>query len=63
VLKAYDLPDLAAALAPRPLTIRHPLDAAGNPVSQAELEEAYATARAAYKAAGAEKNLVLEAKP
>jgi dienelactone hydrolase len=62
-LKGYDLPDVAAAIAPRPLTIRNPVDAAGNPVSQAELEEAYAPARAAYKAAGAEKNLVLEARP
>jgi len=60
-LKVYDLPDLAAAIAPRPLTIRNPIDAAGNPVSQAELEEAYAVARAAYKAAGAESKLVLEA--
>jgi dienelactone hydrolase len=63
VLGFYDFPDLAAALAPRPLTIRHPVDAAGKPVSQAELEEIYAPARAAYKAAGAEKNLVLEATP
>ena len=62
-LKVYDLPDLAAALAPRPLTIRRPVDAAGKPVSQEELEATYAQARAAYKAAGAEKNLVLEAKP
>jgi hypothetical protein len=62
-LRVYDLPDLAAAVAPRPLRIRAAVDAAGKPVSQAELEEAYAAARAAYKAAGAEKNLVLEAKP
>jgi hypothetical protein len=62
-LAVYDLPDLAAAIAPRPLTVRHPVDAAGNPVTQAELDEVYAAARAAYKAAGAEKNLVLEAKP
>ncbi len=61
-LKVYDLPDLAAAMAPRPLTIRNPVDPAGKPVTQAELEAAYASARAAYKAAGAEKNLVLRAK-
>jgi dienelactone hydrolase/pimeloyl-ACP methyl ester carboxylesterase len=60
-LKSYDLPDLAASIAPRPLTIQNPVDAAGRPVSQADLEAAYATAREAYKAAGAEKNLVLEA--
>jgi hypothetical protein len=63
VLAFDDLPDLAAALAPRPLTIRNPVDPMGQPVTQAELEEAYAKAREAYKAAGAEKNLVLEAKP
>ncbi|MBI3858393.1 MAG: metalloendopeptidase, partial [Planctomycetes bacterium] len=62
-LKNYDFPDLAAAVAPRPLTIRGPVDAAGKPLSQAELEEIYAPARAAYRKAGAEKNLVLEAKP
>ena len=60
-LKSYDLPDLAAATAPRPLTIRNPVDAAGKPVSQAGLEAAYAVAREAYKAAGVEKSLVLEA--
>jgi len=62
-LKSYDLPDLAAALAPRPLTIRNPVDPMGKPVTQAELEAAYAKVREAYKAAGAEKNLVLEVKP
>jgi hypothetical protein len=35
----------------------------GKPVTQAELEAAYAKVRDAYKAAGAEKNLVLEVKP
>ena len=61
-LKVYDLPDLAAMIAPRPLTIRNAVDATGKPVTQAELEETYAGARAAYKAAGAEDKLVLEAK-
>jgi dienelactone hydrolase/pimeloyl-ACP methyl ester carboxylesterase len=60
-LAVYDLPDLAAAMAPRPLTIRNAVDAAGRPVTQAELEEIYSAARAAYRAAGAEKNLILEA--
>jgi hypothetical protein len=63
VLEDYDLPDLAAALAPRKLTIRNPVDAAGKKVTSQELEAAYARARAAYKAAGAEANLVLEARP
>jgi cephalosporin-C deacetylase-like acetyl esterase len=60
-LAYYDLPQLAALLAPRPLTIRGALDPAGNTVSQAHLEKVYAKARAAYKQANAEKNLVLEA--
>jgi dienelactone hydrolase len=42
VLQSYDLPDLAARLAPIRLTILAPVDAIGNPVSQATLEEAYA---------------------
>src|ERR1043166_9157628 len=32
-LEVYDLPDLAATIAPRPLTIRDPVDAAGKPGS------------------------------
>ncbi len=60
VLKAYDLPDLAAALVPAKLTIRRPLNAGGKPVPQAELEAAYEVARKAYAAAGVPGNLVLE---
>jgi dienelactone hydrolase len=62
-LQVYDLPDLAALVAPRPLSIRNAVDPAGKPVSQAELEEAYAAARLAYKAAGAEEKLVLRGVP
>ncbi|MBV8879958.1 MAG: acetylxylan esterase [Planctomycetaceae bacterium] len=60
-LKTYDLPDLAALMAPRKLTILGPVDGLGKPVSQADLESAYAKAREAYRAAGAEANLVLRA--
>jgi dienelactone hydrolase len=63
VLAFYDLPDLAALIAPRKLTIKGPVDPAGKPVTQGELEAAYARARQAYKAAGAEQNLVLQAAP
>jgi hypothetical protein len=63
VLARYDLPDLAARMAPRKLTIKAPVDGAGKPVSQADLEAAYARAREAYKAAGADANLVLPAAP
>jgi dienelactone hydrolase len=62
-LALYDLPDLAAAIAPRKLTIKSPVDPAGKPVSQAELDAAYGKVREAYKAAGAEQNLVLQASP
>jgi dienelactone hydrolase len=62
-LEAYDLPDLAAAIAPRKLTIRNPVDPSGKPISQAELEAACRKVREAYKAAGAEQNLTLQAAP
>jgi cephalosporin-C deacetylase-like acetyl esterase len=61
-LEYYDLPDLAATLAPRPLTIRNPVDAAGQPVSQEELERVYARAREAYAKANAADKLILEGK-
>jgi hypothetical protein len=58
-LKVYDLPDLAASLAPRPLTIRNPVDAAGKPLSKEAAEEAYKGVRAAYKKANAEDKFTL----
>jgi cephalosporin-C deacetylase-like acetyl esterase len=61
VLAWYDLPDLAALIAPRPLTIRAPVNAAGKPVSQEELERVFAVARRAYKEQKAEGRLRLEA--
>ena len=60
-LKVYDLPDLAAAIAPRPLTVRAPLDPAGKPISQTALEEAWAAAKAVYEANGSGTRLVLQA--
>jgi hypothetical protein len=61
VLRDYDLPDLAALIAPRKLTIVAPVDAAGKPVPQAELDAAYDAAKKAYAAAGVPENLVLRA--
>ncbi len=58
-LKVYDLPDLAASLAPRPLTIRNPVDAAGKPLTKEAAEEAYKPVRDAYKAAKAEDKFTL----
>jgi cephalosporin-C deacetylase-like acetyl esterase len=58
-LEHYDLPDLAAALAPRRLAIRAAVDPAGKPVTHATLDAEYAACREAYRQA--EANLVLEA--
>jgi dienelactone hydrolase len=60
-LAVYDLPELAATLAPRPLTIRQGADAVGKPLSQEALERAAAPARTAYRRLKVEKNLVLTA--
>jgi dienelactone hydrolase len=59
VLKEYDLPDLAERLAPRPLTIRNPVDAAGQPLSKEAAEDAYKGVREAYKLAKAEDKFTL----
>jgi hypothetical protein len=61
VLRAYDLPDLAAAVAPRSLRIINPVDGQRRPVSQAELESSYASCREMFAAAGAKDKLVLQA--
>jgi dienelactone hydrolase len=47
-LQSYDLPDLAARLAPRPLRIQTPVDAMGRPISREEVERAYASCLRAY---------------
>ncbi len=60
-LTTYDLPDLSATLAPRALTVRNAMDAAGKPVSQAALDEAYADCKAAYRKQSAEGKLTLQA--
>jgi cephalosporin-C deacetylase-like acetyl esterase len=62
VLAAYDLPDLAAAVAPRPLTIRAAVDASGKPVTQAALEEAFAACRKTYDGLDP-RRLMLKAEP
>jgi cephalosporin-C deacetylase-like acetyl esterase len=59
-LKIYDLPDLAALLAPRPVTIRFAVDPVNKVVAQAELERTYAPCRAAYTQQNAAKHLTLQ---
>jgi hypothetical protein len=61
-LAVYDLPDLAASVAPRPLTIRKPADPAGKSLAQAAADDAYRAVRAAYAKAGADKQLVIAAR-
>lgn len=53
VLASYDLPDLAAALAPKPLTLRAPADPAGRPVSKEAASRSYAGVSKAYRDRGA----------
>ncbi len=59
VLQVYDLPELAASLTPRPLTIRNPVDAAGKPLSKDAAEAAYTVVREAYRKASAEGRFLL----
>ena len=61
-LALYDLPELAAFIAPRPLTVRNAVDPLLEPVAQATLAAAYAKAELAYESRGAGKNLRLQGK-
>lgn len=63
-LKTYDLPDLMASLAPRPLTIKNPVDAAGEPLSAEAANEAFKVVKDAYakKGAGDKFKLLIGAK-
>ncbi len=64
VLKHFDLPHVAAAVAPRPLTLLAPLDHMKNLVDMAAAREVYAFARDAYARAGvAGRFRVLEREP
>src|SRR5207245_1765101 len=47
-LTVYDLPDLAARLAGRRLTIRNPVDPVGKPLSQEAADAAYKSVRTAF---------------
>jgi dienelactone hydrolase len=58
VLKVYDLPELAATLAPRPLML-NALDARCKVASPKEVEQTYAPCREAYRRHKAEKSLNL----
>jgi cephalosporin-C deacetylase-like acetyl esterase len=62
-LRVYDLPELAAQMAPRRLAVRGPVDPMGRAISQAELEEAYAPCRATYQRLKAAGRLLLQVNP
>jgi cephalosporin-C deacetylase-like acetyl esterase len=59
-LTVYDLPDLAAAIAPRPLTIRAAVDPESRLLASDRLETLYAAARAAYRNLNAADALVIQ---
>ena len=52
VLLRFDLPQVAAAIAPRPLTMTKLLDAMKHPVAPPQAAEIYSVAASAYKDAG-----------
>ena len=62
-LASYDLPDLAASLAPRRLNIQSAVDPTGRPLSLEQAEAAYAGARGAYRGNGGVEALTVEAGP
>ncbi|HKW97437.1 MAG TPA: acetylxylan esterase [Bryobacteraceae bacterium] len=63
-LRYFDLPDLAAALAPRPVWVVNAVDALGHPVAMSEIRGAYTSAIRAFEKHGAGNELHLaERKP
>ncbi|MFB3922028.1 MAG: acetylxylan esterase [Terriglobia bacterium] len=60
VLKSYDLPDLAAALASRPVWVVDAHDPMGKLVEVAEVKQIYARAIEAFKAVQSESKLHIE---
>ncbi len=57
VLDKYDVPDLVAALAPRPVWLVSLRSPVGKPVFRREIESAYGYAISAYRTAGTEPKL------
>jgi dienelactone hydrolase len=60
-LASYDLPQVAAAIAPRPMTIIAPVGAAGEATPLAEFDKEYHTCRQAYQTRGAGEALTVKA--
>jgi len=60
VLLNFDLPEVAAAVSDRSLTLIQPLDAMKNTVGASTAEEAYGWTRAVYEGAGKRKSFRIE---
>ncbi|MFC2076309.1 acetylxylan esterase [candidate division KSB1 bacterium] len=60
VMDAYDLPDLAAALAPKPLALVSPIDPKLELAGKSDVESAYKSAAATYKNLKAAKSFAIE---
>jgi cephalosporin-C deacetylase-like acetyl esterase len=56
-LRFYDFPDLAAALAPRPVWIINGVDPIGHPVDLAEMKRQYAASTAAFRLLATESSI------
>ena len=61
VLRNFDLPDLAGAVAPRPLLLLDSTGANGKPVETEQTTSIYSGARQAYAAAGKEEQFAIRA--
>jgi cephalosporin-C deacetylase-like acetyl esterase len=57
VLKSFDLPDLVAAMSPRPVWIVNGTDPLGHHIDQGDLHTQYAIAQKSFRLAGAEGSL------
>jgi hypothetical protein len=58
-ITAYDLPDLAASVAPRGIFLAAPLDGSGAPADDATIAEDTSVIARAFAAQGATRNLVV----
>jgi hypothetical protein len=60
ILQHFDLPEIAAAVAPRSLTLIEPKDAMKRTVGSAQAEDTYRWTQMAYQAAGAGESFQIE---
>jgi cephalosporin-C deacetylase-like acetyl esterase len=60
ILKHFDLPQIAAAIAPRPLTLIEPKDAMKQTVDSAQAKDTYRSTQTAYQSVGAVTSFQIE---